>query len=755
MESQTLPSQPGEPRRRAAHGVLAAAGVLTAVTLALVYVSPGLDPSARALLWIAQFGLLGLFAAERICRFLQARRRKEAPALDWMDLSLLAAAAALLTLGLPFGGRLLPAAAMYVLLSRSWLLLPRRRLGLILNVLLALTGAVAVAALILEYGFRAPRPVSPNVLHAVQTVVVGLFILDRLVRLEAARGRMAYLSDNWVDFALMLVAVVAMAVARQLHGGILSAGALYVIITQVYILLALILRGLSVNLDFAGSGIHPNWLLISSFLAMCLAGSGLLMLPAATPENGARLYYDQALFTATSATCVTGLVVRNTGEDFTPFGQAVILGLIQMGGLGIMLFGTALALLVGKGLSVQGSNVLGQMIGTEGMGQLARAAKFVVITTIGMELLGAVLLYPMFAAPQGGGVPPVGQAVWNSVFHSVSAFCNAGFALYGRNMMAGVQQGWPRALRDHWQVIGVVAPLIVLGGLGFPVIEDCWRYVRHAIGRAWARRRALARRRAGAPASPPRPRLSLHSKLVLTTSAALIVLGAAGFMLLARELEPPPLARVDGKGTTAAAEIDAMRNPHRWRNLSFAAQLRGAVFQSITARTAGFNTVDMERDLPDSGRLWMCGLMIVGGSPASTAGGMKTVTFALLILTAWSMVKRREAVEVFGRAISVTLLRRAVTLAVLYLALVGAITLLLCVAMPRWDFMDLFFEACSACGTVGLSTGITPELGLFGRLVVIVGMFAGRLGPLTLLLALTTRIRHVRYSYPTENVVIG
>ncbi|MGB2824632.1 MAG: potassium transporter TrkG, partial [Phycisphaerae bacterium] len=713
---------------------------------ALVYVSPRLPSWGRTALLAGQFVLLAVFIAERLRGLLLADRRRQFLLDNWMGLSLLVAAAMLAGLGPFVGGELLPAAAMYILLSRGWLVLPRRRLPIVLNVLLALTGAVAVAALVLEYGFDEP-PVDPSVLHSVQTVVVAMFILDRVLRLEVAHNRLAYLRENWVDFVLLLAAAAAVAAAAgQSHGRILSAGALYVIITQVYILISLVLRGVSVSLDVAGSGVHSTWLLIGSFAVLCLAGSGLLVLPAAS--QGQPIDYVDALFTATSATCVTGLVVRDTGTDFTPFGQAVILGLIQMGGLGIMLFGTVLAMLVGKGLTVRSSEALGEMIGTEGIGRIARIVKFVVAVTIASEIVGAMLLFGMFAAPQGLEVPTTGRAVWESVFHSVSSFCNAGFALYGRNVMAGAPEGWAQPLRGHWQVLGVMAPLIVLGGLGFPVIEDCARYIRWLPVRL-ARRAFSSRSRWTGRV----PRLSLHSKMVLSVSAALIVVGAAGLLLLTpggrtgrQQIGRVPLAGPDGR---------VRDDTHRWRNMSPSERVGAALFQSVSARTAGFNTIDMRDDLSDAGRLWMCGLMIVGGSPASTAGGVKTVTVAVLLLAAWSMVRRRDAVEAYRRTISVVFLRRAVTLMVLYLALLGTVTLLLCVATPGGDFMRLFFEACSACGTVGLSTGITPSLSLFGKIVVIVGMFAGRLGPLTLLLALTARMRRVRYSYPSENLVIG
>ena len=751
MEPPNAPSRLAEPpgQQREVRLSLVGAGLLTAVVLVLVYLAPALSAWQRLALRVAEAGLVVVFLADRLRGFLQAGRTKQFLLDNRMDLALLGAAGVLVAIGMGLPGQILPAIAMYILLSRSWWLLPPRLRPAAMNVALALTGLAAVAALVLEYGFRDPLPVSRGVLHAVQTVVVALFILDRVVRLELAQGQSAYLRENWVDFALMVIAAAAITVGQRLYGSILSAGAMYVIITQAYILVSLILRGVSVNLDFAGSGVHPTWLLIGSFAVMCLGGSGLLMLPAATVEGvGAHFYYVDALFTATSATCVTGLVVRDTGADFTLFGQAVILGLIQLGGLGIMLFGTVLALLVGKGLSLRSSEALGEMVGTKGIGRVARVVKFVMGSAIGLEILGAILLYPMFAAPQGPRVLSPASAVWHSVFHSVSSFCNAGFALFGRNMMAGAAEGWSQPLREHWQVMGVMAPLIVLGGLGFPVIEDC---AKALVG--WAQRGA--RRLFSSAHRPlgPMPRLSLHSKMVLSVSGILIVLGAAGLLILgpARRAEGQRIGRV----VLAGADGRVQDDPVRWRNLSAARRVRSAVFHSVSARTAGFNTIDMRDDLSDAGRLWVCALMIVGGSPASTAGGVKTITVAVLLLAVWSMIRRRKAVEVFRRTIPVMLLQRAVTLMVLYAGLLGTVTLGLCVTMPGQDFMRLFFEACSACGTVGLSTGITPSLTPAARLVVIVGMFAGRVGPLTLLVALTARMRHVRYSYPSENLIIG
>jgi len=619
----------------------------------------------------------------------------------------------------------------------------RPALALALNIALGATALAAIAALVLEYGFRGPPPVSKAILHAVETAVVAVFVLDRFVRVLLARRRGDFLRENWVDFLLMFLAAAAVAISFRWQ--IVSAGALYVVITQAYILAVLILRAVSVNLSFAGSGIHPSWLLLGSFAFLILAGSGLLMLPAATPPDRLINYHD-ALFTATSGTCVTGLIVRDTGSDFTPFGQAVILVLIQCGGLGIMLFGTVTAMLVGKGLSLRTSNAMGQMLATERIGEIGRVVKFVIATTFTLEAVGAAMLFGMFASAcgPGGGPAPTATAVWHSAFHSISSFCNAGFALYGRNMAEGVAAGWQRPLRDHWQIMGVMAPLIVLGGLGFPVLQDCARYIRRLSG-------GFIRRLRGMPQSrgkSPRARLSLHSKVVLTTSAALVVLGAAALLLVEQPNRPD--ARLGAHPIfdprkTAASD---------WARMPMARRAREALFHSITARTAGFNTVAMT-ELSNAGKLSLAGLMIIGGSPASTAGGMKTMTFALLVLTAYGIVRRRRELEVFHRSIPLELLRKAVTVAVLYLALVAAVTVLLSVALDKENFIDVLFEACSACGTVGLTTGVTSRLTVFAKYVIIAGMFVGRLGPLTLLVALTSRIRHVEYAYPTENVIIG
>ena len=383
---------------------------------------------------------------------------------------------------------------------------------MVLNIVLGLTGAAAVAALVLEYGgFAGLKETYGHALHVAQGAILGMLILDRAARLALSERRLEYLRRNWIEFALILALLIAIVIVSRLRGRFLSAGALYVAITQAYIFAVLILHGLSANVLFADSGIHPTWMLIGSFAIMCLVGSGLLMLPAARSPTAKTLYYDDALFTAVSATCVTGLVVADTGTDYSGFGQAVILVLIQLGGLGIMLFGTMMAMLIGKGLTIRGSDTIGRMVGTDGIGELTRAIKFVVCMTLVMEIIGAASKYPMFAGGLDGHNQPLSTAgaIWHSTFHSISSFCNAGFSLYRDNMMHDVGQGAARQLRGSWQIFGVMAPLIVLGGLGFPVLQDLGAYARRALRRLCS---VLGRARPG-PASSG-PRLCLHSKVV-------------------------------------------------------------------------------------------------------------------------------------------------------------------------------------------------------------------------------------------------
>ncbi|NIA07614.1 MAG: hypothetical protein GWP14_08290 [Actinobacteria bacterium] len=572
----------------------------------------------------------------------------------------------------------------------------------VLNVFMTVVAVLALVSLICEHGFYVP-PINVQWLHKLQFAVLGYFLIDKFIRFLITPDRWGYLRHIWLHLVLIALIVGAILLAGRLGYPFTSAGMVYVTIVQVYILGLLGLNLLSLNVRLSESGLPPARLLIISFLAVIICGTALLQLPRALPESSAeqRIPIVDSLFTAVSATCVTGLVVRDTGRDFSVFGQIVILAMIQAGALGIMMFGTTFALMVGRTIGLREGTFYQGLLSENIFGKIARMLKFIILATLILELLGAVLLLSLW--PEDFTQP---QRIWYSVFHSISAFCNAGFGLFSDSL---------QRFAGSWQVYAVFCPLIIIGGLGFPVLYNvvqmfwasllgCFRKKRHFV--------------LGAEMAPSRPRFTLQTKLVATTSISLIVLGTIALFLL-------------GSGS-----------------------LPGAFFQSVTARTAGFNTIVI-KDLPPGGLFLLITLMVVGGSPASTAGGFKTVTLAVLVLSVWATLRRRDNVEAFGRTLALETLRRAAALVILFLGLLVVTTLALSLAQPGESLAELLFESASACGTVGLSTGLTARLTTAGKYILMVAMFLGRLGPLTFLIAVSLRHRPARYDYPSEPLVIG
>jgi trk system potassium uptake protein TrkH len=449
-------------------------------------------------------------------------------------------------------------------------------------------------------------------------------------------------------------------------------------------------------------------LFVGSFLVLVVIGTlGLRLLPGL--YTGARLGWLDCLFTATSAVCVTGLVVVDTAAHFTRAGQAWILLLIQLGGLGIITFATLLTFALGRRLSLRGEelSVAAEVAPHLGAGRLTRN---IVLFTFGTEAIGALALFLVWAPALG-----LADAAWHAIFQTVSAFCNAGFSTFPDNLM-----GAPEATLTPM----IIGALFVVGGLGFIVLEDLYTQVHARVRRGLRPRQA----RRG-------PRLSLHSRLVLTTTAALVLVGWVAFLLL------------EWGGRLA--------------DRSAAGKLLHAAFMSVTPRTAGFNTIDYGQ-AQDATNFLTILLMTVGGSPGSTAGGLKTTTFALIGLLAWSRLRRREATHAFGRTVPEETVQRAVGLAVgvLTILFVGVFVLTLTedpVAGGDGRFLKYMFECSSAFNTVGLSMGITPALSPAGKVLVVVLMFIGRVGPSTAAAALALGPRgsvgEFRFAY--EEVAVG
>ncbi len=606
--------------------------------------------------------------------------------------------------------------------------------------------AVALISLGLEYGFGQP-PVAVGALHLCQWAAVGVVMVDRATRLRRAwKSGTGVRQEAWPLVVIAVGASVLLAIFEVGDVSLVQAATVSVVFVQSFLLLQVVVGVARFNLELSQTGLHPARMMLLGFAGLIILGGTLLSLPVAmTPEHRHEEGPYEAkrvlncFFTATSAACVTGLAIYDTGADFTPFGQAVILVLIQVGGLGVMIFGSLFGLLVGRQLSLRHSLALQDALSQQTVGDIRRMVLFIVVATFAMEAIGAVLIYPM----SSGWAPTVGGRVFYTAFHAISAFCNAGFGLHGDSLVRHARA---------WPVYVAIMPLIVLGGLGFPVLHDLYQRTRSMIVRRGQRPGSTIRDPFEFPASRPRlHRLSLHSKLALTTSAILIVGGAV--LLLAFESTRPwrSLKQVELARLRAGAEglVGTMADQ------TMPEKVAAALFQSVTARTAGFNTVYLDEDaMSPASHFLLCALMFVGGSPASTAGGAKTVGTAVLILGVYSTLRGRTQVECFGRTIPVLAVRRASVVVLVMFGLVSLTTLALCYTEAA-SLQKILFEAASACGTVGLTAGLTTELTVAGRVITMLAMFVGRLGPLTVLIALAGHDVLARYEYPEESPIIG
>jgi len=439
---------------------------------------------------------------------------------------------------------------------------------------------------------------------------------------------------------------------------------------------------------------HPALVVSLSFAVLILFGTAALLLPMA--RNGTEIGWLDALFSATSASCVTGLIVVDTGTAWSSFGQTVILLLIQIGGLGIMTFSTFFAYLFAGKLSIRNRDLLESSFGDRLLAHPRRLLLAIIALTLVFESIGALVLTQRFAVQW-----PLGKAVYLGLFHAVSAFCNAGFCLFSNSLVQ--YQTDP--------VINItIMVLIVAGGLGFWV---------------WYDLRFLIRGR----------RTSLHSRIVLTTTAALLVFGM--FCLLVFEWG------------------------HSMRHLSPGGKLMASVFQSVTSRTAGFNTLEMA-SLANNSLLIILILMLIGASPGSCGGGIKTTTFAVIVAMIYSRFRDQRQVQLLNRGIPEAVLSRAIAITFMFLGMLILACLVLLVSehpggvhtLGRTLFLEVVFEAFSAMGTVGLSMGLTPELSDMGRMVIILLMYIGRVGPLTLALAVAGR-RRFRVRLAEEDFWVG
>ncbi|MBP3697248.1 MAG: Trk family potassium uptake protein [Clostridia bacterium] len=429
--------------------------------------------------------------------------------------------------------------------------------------------------------------------------------------------------------------------------------------------------------------------IILGFAGVILLGALILMLPVSSKSREFTPFGD-ALFTATSAVCVTGLVVQDTATYWSIFGQLVILILIQVGGLGVVTVAASFALLSGRKISLMQRSTIQEAIAAPKVGGIVRLTGFILKATLIFELTGALLMMPVFCRDFGL------KGIWMAVFHSVSAFCNAGF-----DIMGSADSLYPSLTAYAASpVINItVMLLIIIGGIGFLTWEDIYSNKRRFH------------------------RYRLQSKIILITTALLIAVPAVFFFF-----------------------VD-------FGDMPFGKRILASLFQSVTPRTAGFNTVNLTA-MSEASQMIIIVLMLIGGSPGSTAGGMKTTTFAVLLANLFSVFRRKENAEAFGRRIDVSAIKNASTVLIMYIVLFfsGAVIISATEGLPM---NTCLYETASAVGTVGLTLGITPQLGTLSRFVLMALMFLGRVGGLTLIYATISEKRKKLSMLPQERITVG
>ncbi len=435
--------------------------------------------------------------------------------------------------------------------------------------------------------------------------------------------------------------------------------------------------------------LSSSQIIILGFAGVILFGSILLTLPFSTRDGHGALFSD-ALFTATSAVCVTGLVVQDTATYWSTFGQAVIIALIQIGGMGVVTVAIAISSFSGKQISLKQRSTMQEAISAHKVGGIVRLTGFIIKMTIFFELLGAVIMAPTFCKEFG-----VLKGIWYAVFHSISAFCNAGFDLMG----AKTPYSSLTYFVDNPVINFVIMSLIIIGGIGFMTWDDI-KVNKHHVRK-----------------------YRMQSKVILITTVLLILLPALYFFLF--EFGDKPMGE----------------------------RIWSSLFQSVTPRTAGFNTADLTL-ISETGTAITIMLMLIGGSPGSTAGGMKTTTLAVLFSTAISVFRRREHTHFFGRRVNDDTIRNAATILMMYviLFLTGGFLISRIESLP---LLTCLYETASAIGTVGLTLGITPNLGIASQIILIVLMYIGRVGGLTLIFSALSGNQGNTARPPQEKITVG
>lgn len=568
---------------------------------------------------------------------------------------------------------------------------------------------VAGAILVLDVGFRtAPWSDGWAIIYAGLSLGLAIGLSLRLWREREKAGRFRRLAQGLVILLLLGGAANSLRLPTLALDEASAGLAPAAFPTQIPLLILFFIEFSHWSLSVNRLRIHPALVFLLSFLLVVLVGTGLLLLPNATVGE---IGLVDALFTATSAVCVTGLIVRDTATEFTLLGQLILLFLIQVGGLGMMTFTSLFGFLFRGSFSLQNQLFLRDFINEESIGKVGSTLLRIVLFTVLVEGAAAGLIFWLL---DPGLRPGSAERLFFAIFHSISAFCNAGFSTLSLGL-------YEPGFRTQYHVHLILAVTVVLGGIGFPVVLGYYTYLRHV----WT---GIRKQLLGIEDYRHAPRVvNVGIRLMLYPTLLLLVIGFLGYWVFEQ-------------GHT----LQGLTGYGRWVT---------AFFGAVTPRTAGFNTVDLTGLALPTVLLYLL-LMWVGTSPGSTGGGLKTSTLAVAILNIVSLAKGQDRVEVFRRQISQETIRKAFAVVLLSLLVIGTGVFLILLFEPKLSVLSVVFEVISAFSTVGLSLGITPGLSIPAKLTLALLMFLGRVGMLTVLVALVRKARTLNYNYPEEGVFI-
>lgn len=573
-----------------------------------------------------------------------------------------------------------------------------------LDILVGAIGLMTMTSIIMIVGFYW-RESTLAVFIAINDVLIILFLLQEIFRWFLKTNLKEHFKERWLENLAGFFMILTFIFPREIltvtgmifpEFNIKQLTLIYLGLVESSLMFVFLMEALRFSKNISRININPGTLFALSFLLIILFGTLFLMMPRMS--IGSPLSFTDALFTSTSAVCVTGLIVVDTATQFTPLGKFLIMFLIQIGGLGVMTLTTFFAYLFAGGISVKFRVMIREMLSQDSVVQVRGILFRITLFTFLAEGIGALFLYLSL----GGSLFDINREyLYSSIFHSVSAFCNAGFSIYSAGLSDNLTV-------DNFPFLSWIMVLIVLGGLGFTVVTN--------IFSVWSKENQKKRMTF---------RFTIASKIVIGTTIILITLGFI---------------------TSFFA--------HNWSGYDFTERLFHSLFLSITARTAGFNTIPTE-SIAAPALMFVIFLMWIGASPGSTGGGIKTTTFAVNLLALYNLVIGKDKVEIFNREISLESIRRSSMVIIASLMAIGVGIFVLVWIEPDKSPIDLIFEVISAISTVGLSRNLTPHLGTGGKYLIIIMMFIGRLGVLTFFLSFYKPKLNAKYKLPQENLMIG